>query len=84
MDYDILVVAVGGETATYNTEGVKEHTYFLKDIEDAQKIRRNIMDHLETAAYPGQADEEIERLLHFVVVGGGPTGREGDDDENYI
>ena len=75
MDYDILVVAVGAETATYGTPGVKENTYFLKDIKDVQRIRSNIMDHLETAAYPGQEDSEVSRLLHFVVVGGGPTGQ---------
>jgi NADH:ubiquinone reductase (non-electrogenic) len=31
---------------------------------------------IETAAFPGQAKEEIDRLLHMVVVGGGPTGVE--------
>jgi NADH:ubiquinone reductase (non-electrogenic) len=31
---------------------------------------------LETAAFPGQFPEEIDRLLHMVVVGGGPTGVE--------
>ena len=31
---------------------------------------------LETAAFPGQDTQEIERLLHMVVVGGGPTGVE--------
>ncbi len=31
---------------------------------------------LETAAFPGQDPQEIERLLHMVVVGGGPTGVE--------
>ena len=74
LEYDILVTAIGAETATYGTPGVKENTYFLKDIYDAKKIRANIMDHLETAAYPGQDDTEISRLLSFVVVGGGPTG----------
>ena len=29
----------------------------------------------ETAAIPNQPQEEIERLLHFVVVGAGPTGK---------
>lgn len=75
LDYDILITAIGAETATYGTPGVKENTYFLKDIYDAQRIRANIMDHLETAAYPGQGDAEVSRLLHFVVVGGGPTGK---------
>ena len=74
LKYDILVTAIGAETATYGTPGVKENSYFLKNIYDAIKIRANIMDHLETAAYPGQEDAEISRLLHFVVVGGGPTG----------
>ena len=74
LDYDILVTAIGAETATYRTPGVKEYTYYLKDIYDAKKIRANIMDHLETAAYPGLEGAEISRLLHFVVVGGGPTG----------
>ena len=31
---------------------------------------------LETAAFPGQLPDEIDRLLHMVVVGGGPTGIE--------
>ena len=34
------------------------------------------MDCIETAAFPGQTPEEIDRLLHMVVVGGGPTGVE--------
>jgi len=76
LDYDVLVIAIGAETATYGTPGVQENAYFLKDIYDAKKIRANIMDHFETAAYPGQEDAEISRLLHFVVVGGGPTGVE--------
>lgn len=31
---------------------------------------------LETAALPSQDTQEVERLLHMVVVGGGPTGVE--------
>lgn len=31
---------------------------------------------LETAAFPGQDPQEVERLLHMIVVGGGPTGVE--------
>lgn len=74
MEYDYLVVAVGAQTATFSIKGVKENTYFLKNIQQAQKIRKNIMDSFETAAIPGQPDSEKRRLLHFVVVGGGPTG----------
>jgi NADH:ubiquinone reductase (non-electrogenic) len=31
---------------------------------------------VESAAFPGQTDEEVKRLMHMVVVGGGPTGVE--------
>lgn len=43
---------------------------------DARKIRTKLMDCMETAAFPGQTESEVERLLHMVVVGGGPTGVE--------
>ena len=42
----------------------------------ADQMQREFMDCLETAAFPGQSSAEIDRLLHMVVVGGGPTGVE--------
>ncbi|KAL2156254.1 hypothetical protein VTH82DRAFT_999 [Thermothelomyces myriococcoides] len=74
--YDMLVVGVGAENATFGIPGVREHSCFLKEIGDAQKIRKRIMDCVETAAFKDQTPEEIDRLLHMVVVGGGPTGVE--------
>ncbi|KAJ2899043.1 putative external mitochondrial NADH-ubiquinone oxidoreductase 1 precursor [Zalerion maritima] len=74
--YDMLVVGVGSETATFGIQGVNEHSCFLKEIGDAQRIRKKIMDCVETAAFKDQSPEEIDRLLHMVVVGGGPTGVE--------
>ena len=75
LDYDYLVVAIGAQTATYNIKGVDQHTHYLKNMEQAQQIRKHIMDSFETAAVPGQPDHEVRRLLNFVVVGGGPTGK---------
>ncbi|KAL7905501.1 pyridine nucleotide-disulfide oxidoreductase domain-containing protein [Trichoderma velutinum] len=74
--YDMLVVGVGAENATFGIPGVREHSCFLKEINDAQQIRKKIMDCVETAAFKGQTPEEIDRLMHMVVVGGGPTGVE--------
>ena len=34
------------------------------------------MDCVETAIFKDQTQDEIKRLLHMVVVGGGPTGVE--------
>lgn len=74
--YDMLVVGVGAENATFGIPGVKEHGCFLKEVGDAQKIRKRIMDCCETATFKDQSPEEVQRLLHMVVVGGGPTGVE--------
>ena len=74
--FDMLVVGVGAENATFGIPGVKEHSCFLKEVGDAQKIRKQIMDCIETAVFKDQSIEEIKRLLHMVVVGGGPTGVE--------
>ncbi|KAI8889861.1 FAD/NAD(P)-binding domain-containing protein [Backusella circina FSU 941] len=74
--YDYLVIGVGAESQTFGIKGVKEYGCFLKEVWDAQKIRTKLMDCIETAAFPGQTPEEIDRLLHMIVVGGGPTGIE--------
>eukprot|EP00258_Populus_trichocarpa_P039793 XP_024455812.1 external alternative NAD(P)H-ubiquinone oxidoreductase B2, mitochondrial isoform X2 [Populus trichocarpa] len=76
VDYDYLVIAMGARPNTFNTPGVVEHCNFLKEVEDAQRIRRSVIDSFEKASLPTLSDEERKRILHFVVVGGGPTGVE--------
>ena len=76
MKYDKLVVAIGSDNNTFNTPGVEEHAHFLKEVLDARRIRSAISDAFESAMIPSQSDDERKRLLHFVVVGGGPTGVE--------
>lgn len=49
---------------------------FIQEVEDAQKIRRTVIDCFERASLPTISDEEKKRILHFAVVGGGPTGVE--------
>jgi NADH:ubiquinone reductase (non-electrogenic) len=74
--YDYLVVNIGAANQTFGIKGVTEHACFLKETWDAEKIRTRLMDCIETANFKGQTQEEINRLLHMVVVGGGPTGVE--------
>ncbi|KAI0261230.1 FAD/NAD-P-binding domain-containing protein [Gloeopeniophorella convolvens] len=74
--FDYLIYSVGAETQTFGIPGVKENACFMKEIQDAEKFKRRFMDCVESAGFPGQSEEEIKRLLHMVVVGGGPTGIE--------
>ncbi|XP_015943513.1 external alternative NAD(P)H-ubiquinone oxidoreductase B2, mitochondrial [Arachis duranensis] len=76
VDYDYLIIAVGANVNTFNTPGVVENCHFLKEVEDAQKIRRTVIDCFERANLPNLSEEEKKRILHFAIVGGGPTGVE--------
>ena len=76
LKYDKLVIGVGAVSNTFGVPGVYDHAFFLKEISDARKIRNQILKNFELAMQPGVADEEKKRLLHFVIVGGGPTGVE--------
>ncbi|KAL0012652.1 hypothetical protein SO802_007760 [Lithocarpus litseifolius] len=76
VDFDYLIISVGARVNTFNTPGVEEHCHFLKEVEDAQRIRRAVIDCFERASLPTVSDEERKRILHFAIVGGGPTGVE--------
>ncbi|TGO23944.1 hypothetical protein BPAE_0116g00040 [Botrytis paeoniae] len=74
--YDKLVVSVGCYSQTFGIEGVRENALFLKDVGDARKIRKRILECFETAALPTTSDSLRKQLLNFAIVGGGPTGVE--------
>ncbi|MBI5842742.1 MAG: NAD(P)/FAD-dependent oxidoreductase [Chloroflexi bacterium] len=73
--YDVLVLAVGGQTNFFGMKSVEERGFQVKDIESAVKTRNHLLDMFEQASR--EADAEKRRaLLTFVVAGGGPTGVE--------
>lgn len=76
LKYDKLVVAVGAYSQTFGVPGVKENAYFLKGVNDARLIRQRIIECFDQASQPTLTDEERRQLLHFCIVGGGPTGVE--------
>ncbi|KAI8963547.1 FAD/NAD(P)-binding domain-containing protein [Daldinia sp. FL1419] len=76
VEYDKLVVAVGSYSQTFGIEGVREHANFLRDIGDARNIRMKVLQNFEKAALPITSEEDKKKLLHFAIVGGGPTGIE--------
>ncbi|KUI54434.1 External alternative NAD(P)H-ubiquinone oxidoreductase B1, mitochondrial, partial [Cytospora mali] len=74
--YDKLVIAVGAYSQTFGIEGVRQHAHFLRDVGDARRIRLKVLSIFEQCASPSISDEDRKKLLHFAIVGGGPTGIE--------
>jgi NADH:ubiquinone reductase (H+-translocating) len=73
--YDYLVLATGAAHSYFGHEEWAEVAPGLKRIEDATRIRRRILIAFERAELA--VDEaERQRLLTFVIVGGGATGVE--------
>ena len=76
VSYDKLVVTVGCYSQTFGTPGVRENAYFMKDVGDARKIRKRVLECFEIANLPTTSETLREQLLSFAIIGGGPTGME--------
>ncbi|KAI1610661.1 NADH dehydrogenase [Exophiala viscosa] len=76
VSYDKLIIAVGTYSQTFGTKGVRENAMFQKDVGDATAVRRRILALFELARFPFISEETKRYLLHFAIVGGGPTGME--------
>lgn len=76
LPYDRVVVSVGATTNTFGVPGVREHCLFLKQIQDADKLRKALGNAFERASLPTLSADERRRALSFCVVGAGPTGVE--------
>lgn len=73
--YDYLVLAVGGVTSYFGHDEWAEFAPGLKSLDDAVRIRRQILLAFERAEI--EPDEQRRReLMTILVVGGGPTGVE--------
>lgn len=73
--YDHLVLALGSVPTYRGLPGMEEHSFALKTLHDATRLRNHVLEMLERA--DAEADpEERRRMLTFVVVGGGFAGTE--------
>jgi NADH dehydrogenase len=73
--YDHLVLATGARHSYFGRDDWESVAPGLKKIDDALGIRRRILTAFEQAEAADCANER-QRLLTFVVIGGGPTGVE--------
>jgi NADH dehydrogenase len=73
--YDYLVLATGARHSYFGHDDWEPYAPGLKSLEDGLEIRRRILSAFEEAERT-EDDVERDRLLTFVVIGGGPTGVE--------
>ncbi len=73
--YDSLIVAAGAGQSYFGNDQFAQFAPGMKSIDDALELRGRIFGAFELAEL-AETDEEIERLLTFVIVGAGPTGVE--------
>jgi NADH:ubiquinone reductase (H+-translocating) len=75
LDYDIVVVTAGSVSRTFPIPGVADQAIGMKNIEEAIAVRDRILHNFDKASTM-PAGAERDRLLTFVVVGGGFAGIE--------
>ncbi len=75
LDYDYLVLALGGRTGYFGHPEWEQFAPGLKTLDDALRIRSHVLLAFEQAENALNTAEH-DRLLTIVVVGGGPTGVE--------
>ncbi|OHE76259.1 MAG: pyridine nucleotide-disulfide oxidoreductase [Verrucomicrobia bacterium RIFCSPHIGHO2_12_FULL_41_10] len=73
--YDYLIVALGARHSYFGNEGWEEFAPGLKTLNDALKIREQILISFEKAERCDSISE-AKKYLNFVIIGGGPTGVE--------
>src|ERR1700722_11903448 len=72
--FDRLIIALGCTTNYFGNTRIQSHSFPMKSVPQAMALRNRILQTFEDTIEAGPA--ELQSLLNFVVVGGGPTGVE--------
>src|SRR6185312_8125536 len=75
LTYDYLVLALGSCTGYFGHPEWEQFAPGLKTLDDALRIRREILLAFERAEDEPDS-QRLQQLLTIVIVGGGPTGVE--------
>ncbi|MDB5245815.1 MAG: NAD(P)/FAD-dependent oxidoreductase [Segetibacter sp.] len=75
IEYDILVIASGADTNFFGNKKLIEYAFPMKSTVEAIQLRHRLIENFENVV--GCAtEEEKQKLMTIVIVGGGPTGVE--------
>ncbi len=75
LNYDILIIATGATSNFFGMKNIQKYAMPMKDVVEALNLRSLIIQNFEEALNTSNL-EEREKLMNFVIVGGGPTGIE--------
>lgn len=75
ISYDVLVLATGADTNFFGNTNIEANTFPMKSTVEALQLRYRLLQNFEKALTVTDEDE-LQRLMNIVVVGGGPTGVE--------
>ncbi|MCZ6521879.1 MAG: NAD(P)/FAD-dependent oxidoreductase [Bacteroidetes bacterium] len=75
INYDYLVLTTGAQTNYFGLDDVKKLSMPMKTIREALNLRSLILQNLEDALMVNDLKDR-EKLMNYVIVGGGPTGVE--------
>src|SRR5919109_92762 len=77
LNYDYLVIGLGGETNFFGMKDLERNAFTLKTLEDAMILRNHVISMLEQADQVHDNNDGLRKsLMTFVVVGGGFGGVE--------
>ena len=74
ISYDRLVLCIGCTTNYFGNERIRANSFPMKSVPNAMALRNRILQTFEDTIEAGP--DELQSLLNFVIVGGGPTGVE--------
>lgn len=75
LNYDVLVLALGGITNYAGVEGAKENSLPFRKLEDADNLRAVMVAALDRIP-PDMPPQDVRRELTFAIVGAGASGCE--------
>lgn len=75
ISYDALVLATGADSNFFGNTTMENNAFPMKSTVEALQLRYRLLQNFEKALTVIDEDE-LQRLMNIVVVGGGPTGVE--------
>ncbi len=75
IQYDKLIIATGSKNNFFGNKSIEENAMSMKSSKESLDLSSKILENFEKALNTHDL-KEFNRFMHFVIVGGSPTGVE--------